>query len=207
MIVAGLTGNYGMGKSSVATLFRDLGAYTLDSDKIVAELLKDESVIGQITGLLGVNVLKADGSLNKPVIAGMVFQNKALRKRLEALLHPLVLEYIDASVKRIRDKNSIVIVEVPLLFEGKFQDRFDRTITVYTNQKTDFARLPKSGISRRDALARLKAQMDIKQKKKLSDFCINNNGTKSQTAVQVRKVFQSLVKENSQRLSSGRHRS
>jgi dephospho-CoA kinase len=207
MIVAGLTGNYGMGKSSVATLFRDLGAYTLDSDKVVAGLLKDESVIGQVAGLLGVAVLKADGSLNKPVIAGTVFQNKALRKRLEALLHPLVLEYIDASVKRIRDKNSIVIVEVPLLFEGTFQDRFDRTITVYTNQKTALARLKKSGIARKDALARLKAQMDIRQKKKLSDFCIDNNGTKSRTAAQVRKIFQVLVNDNRVRLSSGRHQS
>jgi dephospho-CoA kinase len=207
MIVVGLTGNYGMGKSSVATLFRKLGAHTLDSDKIVAGLLKQESVRGQIMGLLGVGVLKADGRLNKDVIAEIVFNNKLLRMKLQAMLHPLVLENVDKDVRRIRDKNCIVVVEVPLLFEGKFQNRFDRTITVYTSQMTALARLKKAGIARKDALSRLKAQMDIRLKKKLSDFCINNNGTKRQTETQVMRIFQTLVKENSLRLTGDRRRS
>jgi len=207
MIVVGLTGNYGMGKSSVAALFRQLGAHALDSDKIVAGLLKQESVRGQILGLLGVSVLKADGTLNKQLIAEIIFKHAVVRKRLEALLHPLVLEQVDKAVKRIRDANSIVVVEVPLLFEGKFQNRFDRTLTVYTSQMTALARLKKTGIARKDALSRLKAQMDIRLKKKLSDFCINNNGTKRQTEMQVMRIFQSLVKENSMRLTGDRRRS
>jgi dephospho-CoA kinase len=207
MIVVGLTGNYGMGKSSVAALFRELGAHALDSDKIVAGLLKQESVRGQILGLLGVSVLKADGTLNKQLIAEIIFKHTVVRKRLEALLHPLVLEQVDKAVKRIRDANSIVVVEVPLLFEGKFQNRFDRTLTVYTSQMTALARLKKTGIARKDALSRLKAQMDIRLKKKLSDFCINNNGTKRQTEMQVMRIFQSLVKENSLRLTGDRRRS
>ena len=207
MIVVGLTGNYGMGKSSVAALFRQLGAHALDSDKIVAGLLKQESVRGQILGLLGVSVLKADGTLNKQLIAEIIFKHTVVRKRLEALLHPLVLEQVDKAVKRIRDANSIVVVEVPLLFEGKFQNRFDRTLTVYTSQMTALARLKKTGIARKDALSRLKAQMDIRLKKKLSDFCINNNGTKRQTEMQVMRIFQSLVKENSMRLTGDRRRS
>ena len=207
MIVAGLTGNYGMGKSSVAALFRELGAHTLDSDEIVAGLLTQESVRGQILGLLGMSVLKADGTLNKQLIAEIIFKHKVVRKRLEALLHPLVLEQVDKAVKRIRDTDSIVVVEVPLLFEGKFQSRFDRTVTVYTRQLTALARLKKAGITRKDAISRLKAQMDIRLKKKLSDFCINNNGTKRQTEMQVRRVFQALVKENSMRLTGDRRRS
>jgi len=207
VIVVGLTGNYGMGKSSVATLFRKLGAHTLDSDKIVAGLLKQESVRGQIMGLLGVGVLKADGSLNKDGIAKIVFNNKLLRMKLQAMLHPLVLDNVDKDIRRIRDTNCIVVVEVPLLFEGKFQNRFDRTITVYTRQMTALARLKKTGIARKDALSRLKTQMDIRLKKKLSDFCINNNGTKRQTETQVMRIFQTLVKENSLRLTGDRRRS
>jgi len=205
MIVAGLTGNYGMGKSSVAALFRELGAHTLDSDEIVAGLLTQESVRGQILGLLGMSVLKADGTLNKQLIAEIIFKHKVVRKRLEALLHPLVLEQVDKAVKRIRDTDSIVVVEVPLLFEGKFQSRFDRTVTVYTRQLTALARLKKAGITRKDAISRLKAQMDIRCKRKLSDFCINNNGTKRQTEMQVRRVFQALVKENSLKITGDQH--
>ena len=127
--------------------------------------------------------------------------------KLQAMLHPLVLDNVDKDIRRIRDTNCIVVVEVPLLFEGKFQNRFDRTITVYTSQMTALARLKKAGIARKDALSRLKAQMDIRLKKKLSDFCINNNGTKRQTETQVMRIFQTLVKENSLRLTGDRRRS
>jgi len=91
--------------------------------------------------------------------------------------------------------NSVVIVEVPLLFEGGFQKRFDRTIAVYTSQKTALARLKKAGVPRKDALARLQAQMDIRQKKRLADYSIDNNGTKAQTMIQVRKVYKALIDE------------
>jgi dephospho-CoA kinase len=206
MLVVGLTGNYGMGKSSVTSMFRELGAVTLDSDRIVARLLRQETVIGQIMGFIGVGAVNPDGSLNKAVVAEKVFRNRPARKKLEALLHPLVLEYVEAAAKKIRNRNKIVIVEVPLLFEGKFQKRFDRTITVYTSRKTALARLRREGITRKDALARLEVQMDIREKRRLSDYVIDNGGTRKQTELQVRKVMKALREENSVKVSMGRRR-
>ncbi len=196
MSVVAITGNYGMGKSSVASLFKECGAYTLDSDVIVAELLKKKAVIEKISMLLGPEVLDADQRLNKSVVADIIFHSKTARKTIEAFLHPLVFQLIEASIKKIKPDDCVLIVEVPLLFEGGFQKQFDRTVAVYTNQKTALCRLKKAGVSRKDALARLHAQMDIRQKKRLADYVIDNNGTRQQAMAQVRKVFKALMKDN-----------
>jgi dephospho-CoA kinase len=234
MFVAALTGNFGMGKSSVAAMFAECGAFTLDSDAIVANLLQRKGVIEKITAQLGPEILNADHSLNKSVVADIIFHNNAARTKIEALLHPLVFQAIESFIEKIKAdskesrsplpshsreeacnispplrggdegeggisghtndqlSNRIVIVEVPLLFESGFQKRFDRTIAVYTNQKTALSRLKKKGISRKDALARLHAQMDIREKKHLADYVINNNGTRRQTMAQVRKIYGAL---------------
>ncbi len=206
MLKVGLTGNYGMGKSSVAKMFRDLGAATINSDDIVASLLNEESVKGQITGLLGVEAVDADGSLDKKFIANNIFNNKALRLNIEAILHPLVFMKVDTLIARLRGRNRIIIVEVPLLFEGGYQDHFNRTITVFADRKTVLSRLRKSGVLRKDALLRLQNQMDIRSKKQLADYCINNSGTRRQTKAQVGKISQLLIEENRRQLSRGQHR-
>ena len=203
----GLTGNYGMGKSSVAAMFSRLGALTIDSDEIVASLLNEESVKGRIMGLLGVEALDPKGDLDKKYIAQRVFTNKALRKELEALIHPLVFHKVECLMKKVRDRNRIIIVEVPLLFEGGYQNRFDRTITVCADRKTALSRLRKSGISQKDALARLRNQMDIRTKKRLADYRIENSGTRRQTEAQVREIYSLLVAVNEQVVSKGQRRS
>jgi len=195
MFVVALTGNYGMGKSSVACLFREYGAYTLDSDEIVADLLQKEAVIERIRMLLGPEVLNTDQTLNKSVVADIIFRNKRARKKIESLLHPLVFQAMEAAIRKIKKDYPMVIVEVPLLFESGFQKRFDRSITVHTNQRTALDRLKKAGVSRKDVLARLHAQMDIREKKRLADYVIENNGTRQQVKAQVRKIFNALVKD------------
>ena len=195
-----------MGKSSVAGMFKDLGAVTIDSDDIVASLLNEEAIKGQIMGLLGVDTVDADGNLDKKYIANKIFNNKILRAKIEALLHPLVFVKVESIVKKIRGRNRIVIVEVPLLFEGGYQQQFNKTITIFADRKTALSRLKKSGVSRKDVLVRLRNQMDIRTKVRLADYCIDNSGTRRQTEAQVSKIFQLLIAENRKQLSKGQHR-
>jgi dephospho-CoA kinase len=206
MLIIGLTGNYGMGKSSVASMFRELGAATIDSDEIVAGLLKNRGVIRSVAGIIGKEALNRDKTLNKRLIAEKIFTYKKLRIKLEAFLHPLVFEVIEAFVRKIRDRDAIIIVEIPLLFEAKFKKRFDRTITVHSSRKTALARLKKAGISRPAALARLNAQMDIREKKRLADYTIANNGAWQLTEARVRQVFEMLMEENRAGISRGLRR-
>lgn len=202
----GLTGNYGMGKSSVAAMFRKLGAITVDSDAIVAGLLKEEPVIVRIRALFGIEAMNPDGTPNKKYIAEKVFQRVTLRKKLEAILHPLVFARLEARLTRLRGKGRIVVVEVPLLFEGGYERQFDRTIAVYANRKTVLARLGKAGVSRRDALARLKAQMDIRSKMRRADYCVYNNGVKRESESQVRKIYRLLAEESEEKIRKDRRR-
>jgi dephospho-CoA kinase len=207
MMKVGLTGNYGMGKSSVTAMFRKLGAVTIDSDEIVAELLNQESVKARIMGLIGVEAINPEGRLDTRYIAKRIFTNKTLRKGLEALLHPLVFHEVECRMGKIKGRNRIVIVEVPLLFEGGYQGQFDRTVTVSADRETALSRLSKSGISRKDALARLRSQMDIRTKKRLADYRIENSGTKRETEAQVREIYALLVKENERPVNKDQHRS
>lgn len=198
MLVAAITGNYGMGKSSVTRLFKKYGAFTLDADEIVSELLTRKNNIKRIRDMFGTEAMNADGSLNKKAIADIVFKDDLARRKLEAFLHPLVVRQIKAAIRKMPNTCSIAIVEIPLLFESSLQKNFDITITVYTNQKTALARLRGKGISRKEGLARLHAQMDIRQKKHLSDLIIDNSGTEQELMVQVRKVLKSLMDKKGQ---------
>jgi dephospho-CoA kinase len=192
MLKAGLTGNYGMGKSYVLSLFRRLGAVTLDSDRIVGALLAEKEVIEKVRDLLGNGVVRPDGRLDKKAVAERIFSDELKRRRLEALLHPLVFEKIGDFISRMKDKNRILIVEVPLLFEGGYQNDFQKTITVHTTEEKALERLTRSGVPREEAMVRLAVQLPVGEKISLSDYSIDNNGTEEETIQQVETVYNSL---------------
>jgi dephospho-CoA kinase len=195
MIVAGLTGNYGMGKSSVLSFFASLGAVTLDCDLIVEHLLEEKDVIEKINKILGSDMTGPDGRLDKKAVADRVFNDEENRKRLEDLLHPLVFAKLDNSIMGIGNQQSVVIVEVPLLFEGNYRSRFNRIITVHTTPDEAVRRLMQSGMSREEIEARLKAQMPVDKKLAMSDFVIDNSGPVSETRRQVETIYNALVGE------------
>jgi dephospho-CoA kinase len=194
MLLVGLTGNYGMGKSAVLSMFEKLGAEVLDADTIVASLITEKGVLEKIKGLLGDNVLHENGSLNKKLVADIVFKNDALRHALEDIIHPLVFDRINLLLKKLSSKGKIIIVEIPLLYERGYEDRFDRTITIYATEKTALNRLSKVGVGREEATLRLRAQIPIKEKIKRSDFAIDNNGTIEETQAQAEKIYGELYR-------------
>ncbi len=192
MLLIGLTGNYGMGKSTVLSMFEKLGSTILDTDKIVESLLTEKDVLEKIRGLLGDKVFDKNGSLNKRKVADLIFKNNKLRYLLENILHPLVFERIEFFLVKINKKDEIILIAVPLLYEIGYEERFDRTITVYTQEETALNRLEKEGITREEALLRLKAQLPIEDKTRRSDFAIDNNGTIEETMSQVKKIYKKL---------------
>jgi dephospho-CoA kinase len=193
MFMAGLTGNFGMGKSCVLSFFRELGAVTLDADRIVAQLLEEKAVIREMVKLFGKDVISPDGLLDKKAVARKVFSEEVSRREIEALLHPLVFREIDHFTEKIRDKNCLVIIEVPLLFEGEHRGRFRKVITVYTQEETAVERLVKAGYSSEEVIVRLKAQLPIETKKAWADYTIDNSGTKEETKKQVKEIYRLLI--------------
>ncbi len=195
MLLVGLTGNYGMGKSIVLSQFEKLGAITLDSDKIVESLLSEKETIKRIRDLFGPTVFDKHGNLLKKKVADLIFNNDILKVSLEDLLHPLVFEKIESFLKTITNQHAVVVIEVPLLFERGYEERFKRTVTVFTDEKTALHRLEKSGVSRDDAIQRGQSQLPVEVKKTKSDFIIDNNCTLEETMTQVMTTYKQLLEE------------
>lgn len=199
MLVIGLTGNYGMGKSTVLKIFRDLGANVIDTDSLVRAALNDETILERIRGVLGDDVFLSDRSLDKAKTASVIFRDKGLRDKMEEILHPIVLKGIDSLLDKISRETTgegvVVVVEIPLLFEKGYDNKFSRTITVYSEIETAIRRLKDAGISQEDAVMRLSVQMPVEEKKRKSDFVIDNNSDLDRTELQVRDIYSLLVHE------------
>lgn len=195
MLLVALTGNYGMGKSAVLNMFGKLGAYTIDADEVVASLLKEQKVIEQIREILGAEVFDPQDGLDRKKVADAIFNDAALRASLENLLHPLVFDGIDAAITQREREDAIIVVEIPLLFERGYEKKFNRTITVFTDEATALARLEKKGIGRPEAMQRLRAQIPIRDKIRKSDFVIDNNGSTEDVMSGVKRIYEKLLKE------------
>ncbi|MDH5202124.1 MAG: dephospho-CoA kinase [Nitrospirota bacterium] len=195
MLLVGLTGNYGMGKSTVLPMFKKFGVVTIDADKIVESLLDEKNVLEKVRGLLGDKVFDKDDSLNKKKVGEVIFKNDMLRHSLEDILHPLVFQRVKNFLEKMNGKNKIAMIEVPLLYERGYEDRFDRTITIYTKQEIALNRLKKDGVDREEAILRLKAQLPIEEKIRRADYVIDNNGTTEETMKQVEIIYNKLLQE------------
>lgn len=143
--------------------------------------------------MFGDDVAGDNGCLNKKALAGKVFSDPGQRQRLEGLLHPLVFAEIDTAVSNPSYADRVIIVEVPLLFESSAAARFQKTITVHTSEDEAVRRLMQKGISRSEALARLKAQMPVSEKIMRSDYVIDNSGSRDETKKQVADIYGQLV--------------
>jgi dephospho-CoA kinase len=195
MFLVGLTGNYGMGKSTVLKMFQHLGAITHDADEIVASLLREQTVLQKIRNLLGEKIFRADGTIDKKKVADIIFANDPLRAALEDILHPLVFGEMNRLLEHDGQENSILVIETPLLFERHYEGKFHRIITVQTEQEKALARLEKKGAGREDALQRMQSQLPIGDKVRKSDFTIDNNGSPEETEQQVRDIYKKLSHE------------
>lgn len=194
MIVIGLTGNYGMGKSTAARMFKELGAVVIDTDEMVRELLDDPAVINEIKNTLGEDI--ADGGvINKKMLANAVFEHPHLRISLEDILHPKVFKKIEEELNKISNTSSVVIIEAPVIFERGYQNRFDKIVTVFTSEDIAISRLREKGVTEHEARRRLKNQFPVEMKVTRSDFVVDNNGSMEDTRKQVFNIYQELLSE------------
>jgi len=201
-----LTGGFGSGKTTVLHLFRRLGALTIDTDSIVHDLLERMDVIKMIADLLGRDVLKRSSrgvSLDRGFIAERIFDDVGMRKKVEGIIHPLVLERIKDIKSKTREDaiSKVIIFEIPLLYEVGMERYFDKTIAVYCDRKTVIKRLSRRGCERVDAIKRMRAQMPIEKKIMLADFVIDNSNGIKKTTSQVKEVFRSITSSLHQTLS------
>lgn len=194
MIIVGLTGNFGMGKSTVARIFRDLGAATIDTDEIVKNLLCQTEVLEEIKKAFG-DDLVTDNTVDKKLLSQIVFNAPHLRISLEDILHPRIFKNIEYEVYKLKaaGENNIIIIEAPVIFERGYQNKFDIIITVFTPIDTAIERLRNKEITEEEARKRLDSQFPIEMKVSKSDYSIDNSKPLENTKEQVMEIYQRLL--------------
>lgn len=191
MVTAAITGNIGMGKSTVLRIFRELGAATLESDDIVSKLIEVPEVLQRIKAVLGPEVFDpSTGALDRKKVSEIIFSDEDKRKEYEDVLHPLVYQQITAALKNA--KAEVAIVEVPLLFESGHEGDFGYSITVYSAIKVAIDRLQQAGMTRAEAAERMMVQMPIAEKVSKSSFTVDNDGGMDMTRAQVKRIMRAL---------------
>jgi len=198
MLIVALTGGIGSGKSSIAKMFKDEGAYVIDFDYLARVVVEpDKPAWRKIIDYFGPEILSPDRTLNRSILAEIVFSDTKSRKALEGFTHPRIFEKRDTLIKDIKKKDpkAIVIVDIPLLFELSLKKKYDKVILVYVSRDVQIKRAIKRGVLTKEGVEkRLKTQIPIEEKKLLSDYIINNEGSMKNTRDQVRKVVHELKK-------------
>lgn len=199
MWMIGLTGGIGSGKSSVARWFRDQGIPVLDADASVRELLTgDAETLARIRAEFGAGVMAADGTVNRPALGQIVFNDAGKRHILEGIVHPRIEKLRRLEIERLEKLGQEVCVwDVPLLFENKLQALVQETLLVWVSQEIQIARV--AGRDRLDMegiMARIQAQMPLDDKIRLADVVIDNSGAWAETERQLEKYWQGLLARN-----------
>lgn len=189
-LLIGLTGQVGTGKSTILSIFKEKGAYTISSDEIANKLLTNKKCYSKILLEFGDNIAK-DGKIDKKKLAQIIFSDSSKRKFLERLLHPLILKEIIRLVKQSNKK--IVVIEVPLLFESGFGKYVDLIVCSYINEEKQFERLKKRGWRKKDIILRVGSQFPSLKKAEMSDIVIDNNKDISFLEEQISNLYNSLT--------------
>jgi len=199
MMVVGLTGGLATGKSLVAEAFRRRGAAVLSADQIAREITAAGSpAVRRIAEELGEEFVRPDGSLDRSAVGEYVFRNEDARKRLEAIVHPPVLERLQQEIERYRNLPGgpeVLVVEVPLLYEVGIADWFDKVVVVAAPEEVQVARvMARDRVSEEEARRRVRAQMPLALKVQRADAVIRNEGTPEELEEAVERTLESLTR-------------
>jgi len=174
-----ITGGVASGKTSVCRLFQALGAFVVNTDAIVHELLDPDTDLGQqIIRLFGPEIL-ADGKLRRKMIAEKAFKDQQQLAKLEKLLHPAVLRKIEKLYSQACHEGTYTsfVVEIPLLFEIQGESFYDCIVAVLADESISRRRFEQAGFTSEEYDRRMRRQLSPHHKAELSSYTIQNNGT------------------------------
>jgi len=189
-----LTGSFGTGKTTVAKIFKSLGADVIDADRIAHQIICPQGeAYAKIVAVFGKGILKKDASINRVKLGEIVFHNDGLLSKLNSIMHPVIVRAMKEKAKAsVKD---IVVLDAPLLIETGLDKAVNKIVVVKASLKNQVLRLKKRAhLEREDILRRIKCQIPLSTKVRVADFIIDNNGTIGKTRKEIQKVRRSLWK-------------
>jgi len=193
--LVGLTGGIASGKSTVAKILQSLGAAIVNADDLAREVVEPgHEAWKEIVASFGADILQSDQTLDRQKLRTLIFNQPEARKRLESIIHPRVRALAEERIRQYAAAGyPVVIYEVPLLFEGNLQEWLRPVILVACDVETQTARLQnRDHLTAADAEKHIAAQMSLKDKRRLADYVIENNGSLEDLERQTRQILEEL---------------
>ena len=189
----GLTGGIGSGKSTVSALLAERGAVVVDADRIAREVVEPGTPgLAAVVASFGDRVLTADGALDRPALAGVVFADPEARRTLDGIVHPLVRARA-RELEAAAPPGSVVVHDVPLLTETGQAANYDLVLVVEADLDARVARLVQRGLTEEDARARIAVQATDEERRAIADVVLDNTGTPEELARQVDRFWSEQV--------------
>ena len=198
-MIIGLTGGIGTGKSTVSRKLRERGYPVIDLDVISREVIEYPEVIDELVRNFGIEILESQNnisgkkSISRNKLRQTVFKEEKKVSVLNSIMHPPIVEEMRRQVENFKKNYKTVFVEVQLLFEAKLEKEFDLTVLVYADKKTQLERvLKRDGRSEGEVQQIINAQMDMTEKRRLSNYIIENNGDSEMLDLEIEKFIKKL---------------
>lgn len=195
-LLLGVTGSIATGKTAVANMLNELGAYIIDFDVIARIVVEPgKPALKDIVEYFGKQVLQEDGNMDRQKVSDIVFRDLEKRKKLEGFIHSRMGEEIFRQINEIteKDSNAIILMVVPLMIELNLQHQYHKLLVVYTSEEKQIERLiNRDQSSKEEAELKLTSQISIDEKVGYADYIINNGGSLEETKKQVIELWDSL---------------
>lgn len=203
MLMVGLTGGIGSGKSTVAAMLAARGAVVIDADRIAREVVEPGTpALAALVERFGPEILATDGTLDRPALAERAFANEDSRRELEAITHPAIgAEFLRQVAEAPPD--AIVVHDVPLLAESKRGFEYAAVIVVEAPLELRLARLEARGVDRADALRRIAMQASDEARRALATWVVDNSGDLAHLEAQVDAIWRELQARAEQAAADG----
>ena len=190
MILIGLTGTIGSGKTFALDFFRSKKIKVFSADEEVKKILEKKTVKEKIYKLFPKSFIGK--KLNKTMLASIVFGEKKKLRKLEKIIHPYVRKKKKIFLN-INKKKKLIIMEIPIIFEQKAEKNYDYIILMDVNKKIQFQRIKKRKNITNELFKKILSNQISNKKKNLADFIINNNGSKKKTKKSLKKTLDKII--------------
>ena len=191
MLVVGLTGGIGSGKSLAAQFFAELGALVIDADQLARDAIERGSEgFDELIATFGDSILN-NGLVDRRSLGELVFRDADAKKKLEGIIHPIVRREFEEAVQSL-EKDQVLIYEIPLLFETKAMERFDYIVTVEADMQLRKDRLLKKGLRNSEIESRIAAQASREERISIADQVFENNGSEDELLRSVENLWELL---------------
>lgn len=199
VMLVGITGGIGSGKSALAQLLADLGAQRVDADAVAREVVENAEVIARLLEAFGEDLRAENGRLDRRELGRRAFKSQRDSQKLEQIMRPPLSTAINGHLEQAEKigGGAIVVFDAPLIYEWGTEGRFDRMVVVAADEEQRLIRVERrSGLQQREIRERMARQMDPEIKKARADYVVDNNGDLDDLAAQAETLWAELVRDN-----------